>query len=108
MNDEWPIMDGSSGNSSFIIHHSSLRMAVFFLLHFPNPYQPLMADFGRWALPTTVSCGARTFLSPFPRSIRRSESIGLPGSDRPAGLRINIYYTLPAPYNSPEVSSPYP
>ena len=30
--------------------------AVYFLLHFPGPC-------GRWALPTTVSCGARTFLS---------------------------------------------
>ena len=33
--------------------------AVYFLLHFPEPC-------GRWALPTTVSCGARTFL---PRKI---------------------------------------
>ena len=31
------------------------RSAVCFLLHFPDPR-------GRWALPTTVSCGARTFL----------------------------------------------
>ena len=30
--------------------------AVYFLWHFPDPC-------GRWALPTTVSCGARTFLS---------------------------------------------
>ena len=30
-------------------------MAVCFLLHFPWPR-------GRWALPTTASCGARTFL----------------------------------------------
>ena len=93
-------------HSSFIIHHFGWRYS--FCCTFPILYQPLMADFGRWALPTTASCGARTFLSPVPRSIRRSESIGFPGSDRPAGLRINIYYTLPAPYNSPEVSSPYP
>ncbi|MEY3226429.1 MAG: hypothetical protein RLZZ536_1048 [Planctomycetota bacterium] len=33
-------------------HH---RSAVCFLLHFPDPR-------GRWVLPTTVSCGARTFL----------------------------------------------
>ena len=33
--------------------------AVCFLLHFPGPY-------GRWALPTTMSCGARTFLPPTP------------------------------------------
>ena len=29
--------------------------AVYFLLHFPGPR-------GRWVLPTTVFCGARTFL----------------------------------------------
>ena len=33
--------------------------AVYFLLHFPWPH-------GRWALPITMSCGARTFLSPGP------------------------------------------
>ncbi len=37
--------------------------AVYFLLHFPCPC-------GRWALPTTVSCGARTFLSEAPPSRR--------------------------------------
>ena len=31
------------------------RSAVCFLLHFPGPR-------GRWALPTIVFCGARTFL----------------------------------------------
>ena len=35
-----------------------IREAVCFLLHFPWP-------FGRWALPTTLSYGARTFLRPF-------------------------------------------
>ena len=35
--------------------------AVSFLLHFPYPEgHPA----GRWALPTTVSCGGRTFLDP--------------------------------------------
>ena len=34
---------------------SHRRSAVCFLLHFPDPR-------GRWALPTTMSCGARTFL----------------------------------------------
>ena len=33
--------------------------AVCFLLHFPGPC-------GRWALPITMSCGARTFLPPTP------------------------------------------
>ena len=35
------------------------RAAVCFLLHFPWPR-------GRWALPITASCGARTFLPPDP------------------------------------------
>ena len=35
--------------------HPCCEAAVCFLLHFPCPC-------GRWALPTTVSCGARTFL----------------------------------------------
>jgi hypothetical protein len=35
------------------------REAVCFLLHFPWPR-------GRWALPITASCGARTFLPPPP------------------------------------------
>ena len=34
---------------------SSRPSAVCFLLHWPDPR-------GRWVLPTTVSCGARTFL----------------------------------------------
>ena len=37
--------------------------AVCFLLHFPDPR-------GRWALPTTVPCGARTFLQMLPSSER--------------------------------------
>jgi riboflavin kinase / FMN adenylyltransferase len=58
-----------------------------------------------------VSCGARTFLSPVRLPVRQSGSRDSPGSDRPAGLRIIIYYTLAASYNSPEVrnvaSSPF-
>ncbi|GIW79989.1 MAG: hypothetical protein KatS3mg105_1796 [Gemmatales bacterium] len=46
--------------------------AVCFLWHFPCPR-------GRWVLPTTVSCGARTFLS-----------LNWSGSDRPAGLRVQF------------------
>src|SRR5438874_13107476 len=46
-----------------------------------------MATFGRWALPTTASCGARTFLSPVGRQRHRSNPRGFPGSDRPAGLQ---------------------
>jgi hypothetical protein len=50
--------------------------AVFFLLHFPYPC-------GRWALPTTVSCGARTFLS---RTLRTGADApaASSGNDRPA------------------------
>ncbi len=43
---------------SFIAHRSLFIIsspAVCFLLHFPEPC-------GRWALPTTLSCGVRTFL----------------------------------------------
>ena len=47
---------------SFRIYHFSFLVfpsspAVCFLLHFPEPC-------GRWALPTTLSCGVRTFLPP--------------------------------------------
>ena len=53
--------------------------AVCFLLHFPGPC-------GRWALPTTLSCGARTFLPARPRKAAR---------ERPSGpLRISLYHTL--------------
>src|SRR5258708_6316831 len=49
------------------------RGAVCFLLHFPWPC-------GRWALPTALSCGARTFLPPSLISAggppARSEPIG--------------------------------
>jgi hypothetical protein len=55
-------------------------VAVCFLLHFPGPR-------GRWALPTTMSYGARTFLQVDSRS-------GI--AQRPPGpLRITIYHTPP-------------
>jgi hypothetical protein len=44
-------------------HSRNCRSAVCFLLHFPDPR-------GRWALPTTESCGARTFLQMLPSSER--------------------------------------
>lgn len=59
--------------------------AVSFLLHFPCPY-------GRWALPTTASCGARTFLSPVDRGATSAPDV--PGSDRPADLRTSVHYTV--------------
>ena len=53
---------------------SAPRSAVYFLLHFPYPR-------GRWALPTTVSYGARTFLCSQPTrgwSDRRSAAAAQP------------------------------
>src|SRR5208283_3639210 len=47
------------------------REAVCFLLHFPWPR-------GRWALPITASCGARTFLPPDPCRPDRRSSDRLP------------------------------
>jgi hypothetical protein len=41
--------------TAFCLLPSALCLAVYFLLHFPGPC-------GRWALPTTTSYGARTFL----------------------------------------------
>src|SRR4029450_6782216 len=46
--------------------------AVYFLWHFPDPC-------GRWVLPTTASCGARTFLC---SSSRRTKRPTTPGSGR--------------------------
>ena len=51
------------------------REAVCFLLHFPWPH-------GRWALPITLSCGARTFLQPGLQAGR----YGDPNKPRPAAV----------------------
>ena len=68
--------------SSFILH--PFDEAVYFLLHFPGPC-------GRWALPTTVSFGARTFLSPHLH--RRAKPAANAGSDRLASPRTTWNYT---------------
>ena len=47
---------------------------------------------GRWALPTTAPCGARTFLSPVAVTEPR-----LAGSDRPAGLQTPSLYHRDGP-----------
>src|SRR5262245_34921069 len=77
--------------SSLIPHPSSLSRAVSFLLHFPYPSTADRANtashLGRWALPTTASYGARTFLSPLRQ---RDCSRDSPGSDRPAGPRTTL------------------
>ena len=52
------------------------REAVCFLLHFPWPH-------GRWVLPITASCGARTFLPPDPDRAR-------PAIIRPTSGEISI------------------
>ena len=62
-----------------------MTRAVFFLLHFPYPHPPRGGN-GRWALPTTASCGARTFLSLEARGNVQDAPRGLPENDRPAGL----------------------
>jgi len=56
-------MNQTLSDSSFIVHPSSFPWRYAFCCTFPilPPGRPGM---GRWALPTTASCGARTFLSP--------------------------------------------
>jgi len=70
------------------------REAVCFLLHFPWPR-------GRWALPITVSYGARTFLPSTP-SCRVSDKFT---SYRPAAVRptLVLHHTV---YHRREVSPP--
>ena len=46
--------------------------------------------FGRWALPTTVSCGARTFLSP----LRQRCSPRFPGQRPPSRPADFLHYTI--------------
>src|SRR5271166_1994384 len=75
-------------NSSFTLHPSSFPWRYTFcctfpvLRFFPSEEEK---ELGRWALPTTASCGARTFLSPDNAltPVRERE----PGNDRPAGLQ---------------------
>ena len=69
--------------SSFLLHPSRRRYpfcCTFPILHPPG------GGLGRWVLPITVPCGARTFLSLVDRRCR-SRHLGLSGSDRPAGLQ---------------------
>src|SRR2546429_634484 len=63
-------------------HHSSLRQAVYFLLHCPPPTRTRAGTqfrCGRWALPTAAPCCAPTFL---PR-VAPAAAAGPP--PRPAG-----------------------
>ncbi len=64
--------------------------AVSFCCTFPILGPTLRTDLGRWTLPTTVSCGARTFLSPAPPRKRART----PDSDRPADSRKFLSYQL--------------
>ena len=91
-------------------HHFTLTearrpAAVYFLWYFPYP-------FGRWVLPTTLPCGARTFLPP--TSEERSPS-HLPwvtyrgkGEACKGGSHLGPYVFIPAkrPLTSPEDSLP--
>jgi hypothetical protein len=55
--------------------------------------------FGRWALPTTASCGARTFLSPVGRQKCRSTSAAFRAATvRPACRLIHYSKTFLAPF----------
>ena len=57
--------------------------AVYFLLHFPYPWpSPCGGGLGRWTLSTTVSFGARTFLSPAPPRLTRTHAEQRPSSRR--------------------------
>jgi hypothetical protein len=58
--------------------------AVSFCCTFPILGPTLRTSLGRWTLSTTVSCGARTFLSPAPPRKRARTS----DSDRPADSRM--------------------
>ncbi len=76
------------------------RSAVCFLLHFPDPR-------GRWALPTTVSCGARTFLrmsdiqrTPVPLPVRHSIPTELPEFIEKREYRVGSHGML-APHQGP-------
>src|SRR6516165_2803719 len=68
---EWCVVSSMGLNGSHVTyntHHLPLTthaptQAVSFLLHFPGP-SATRDRLERWALPTTVPCGARTFLSP--------------------------------------------
>ena len=51
------------------------RVAVCFLLHFPWPR-------GRWALPITMSCGARTFLPPSAKVDKATSKAARPATIR--------------------------
>ena len=63
-------------------------LSVALSLSFARPRRSVTGggDLGRWALPTTASCGARTFLSPLVAQGAEA-SRQLPGSDRPASLQ---------------------
>jgi len=81
---------GFGSFSDFDIRISDFSRAVFFLLHFPYPSMADCANtarhLGRWELPTTASCGARTFLSPL-LPLRRGE--GAVRGQRPSGRPAN-------------------
>ena len=63
-------------NSSFILHPSSFRVGGILSVALSLSFADVAADFGRWALPTTASCGARTFLSPVLRRLAEARRRG--------------------------------
>src|SRR5215813_9690475 len=71
--------------SSFILHPFGWRYA--FCCTFPILQSRKLLrrrDLGRWVLPTTASCGARTFLSPVRRDAKASRRSRQRPSGRPA------------------------
>src|SRR5262245_6307524 len=72
----------------FFIRHFAFfipLLAVSFLWHYPGPC-------GRWALPTTLPCGARTFLP------RGPLAFGPSPCERPSGRpEIDIYHIRSTP-----------
>ena len=75
----WRPRDPDCSGHRFALTHlrpdkSELRRAVCFLWHFPSPIRPPAGGLrrtGAWALPSTLPCGARTFL-PRPPSRKAS------------------------------------
>jgi hypothetical protein len=64
-------------SSSFLLHPSSFRgryLSVALSRSFIRSVPEGRRNFGRWALPTTASCGARTFLCTVSRREHRSVS----------------------------------
>src|SRR5438876_12093652 len=73
---------------SLILGHSPGRYPFCCTFPILRSRKPLRhRDLGRWALPTTASCGARTFLSP----VRRGAKARRRSRQRPSGRPANPF-----------------